>query len=211
MPIRASANGSLKEATTPIITKSIVPATRRQRHSPSLRTSAGTTVCRQTTESSSVVRVTENNGPDVAQTGIGEFISSLQTAYWSGKTTKFSLWRLTSFQTKNDELKLDCEIKKFPGINQIRESHLDRFQVRTKSSPDHDPVKIDGLVVMTLPAGLRRSLRECRRETRSVIARNGQCKPRVIKRKTPENHVKQVKSGVLSMSDTGFEPVTSTV
>src|SRR5205085_2874559 len=76
----AFATGDVSEANTPTSVKGIDPATRRQRQPRSQTTPSGTTSWRQTTESSSVVRVTEKRSPVVAHVGNGDPIDSLQTA-----------------------------------------------------------------------------------------------------------------------------------
>ena len=64
----------------PVIPKPSGPLTRRQRQSFSERTSAGTSSCWHTIDSSASVRVTETNGPVVAQAGGGSSAASRHTA-----------------------------------------------------------------------------------------------------------------------------------
>src|SRR5437588_202581 len=75
----ASDSGAARETSTPTSAKSRVPATRKHRQPLSQRTPSGIASWRQTTESSSAVRVIEANGPPTHE-GRGASGASRQTA-----------------------------------------------------------------------------------------------------------------------------------
>src|SRR3984893_13806685 len=82
----ASASAAVSPATTPTIENGMDPATRRQRQSRSQWIPSGTESWPQTTESSSAVRVIEENSPSVAQDGIPSSGPTLHTPKFWGST-----------------------------------------------------------------------------------------------------------------------------
>src|SRR5918993_2607908 len=91
MPTPLSASGTATDAaSTPVIPNSRGPSTSRARQPHSQVIPTGTRSSGQTTESSSVVLVTQKNGSAVAQAGIFESGSSRQTARRCSSTERRS-------------------------------------------------------------------------------------------------------------------------
>jgi hypothetical protein len=78
--MRADASGWSTEARTPVKLRSSGPSSCRRRQPASRSTSTGTASWSQTTDSSSAVRVIEENAPPAAHSGMAADGGSRQTA-----------------------------------------------------------------------------------------------------------------------------------
>jgi len=93
----ASQSGIAREARLPVRPKSRGPITFKQRHPVSAFQSAGTISSDRTTESSSLVRVMDQNGERIRKLGIGSSGERRQIANRCGRMLRDRLFISTSF------------------------------------------------------------------------------------------------------------------
>src|SRR5262245_30669673 len=151
MPARASAVEN--EATSPVSEKSNGPSSFRQRQPAAARTPSGTTASGQMTDSSSAVRVTEQNEAASAQEGTDAARSRRQTENVSGSSVKVSCrvpqllqdeQRRQDQRDRRQQLDQDVQRRSRGVLERIADGVADhRRLVRLRALADHLAVHLE--------------------------------------------------------------------